>query len=131
MNEDRLLKDLGIPETERRQIEGLYFRRSTSTKVFDAAGPVLTEEQLTPRAVARLATNPPPGIGKMQRRTSKYLLRPYPLGTPCNIEPETARLHSCPTFCCPLRFEVQRQEYDPLAWLAQRGTEPLHEHDQM
>jgi len=46
----------------------------------DPSGLELTEEQQTMRALVRLAANPPLRVGKMQRRTAKALLRPYPLG---------------------------------------------------
>ena len=79
MNEDRLLEELGLPPAERNQIEGLQVgnadpRPGGGTSV----GPSV--EQLSSRAVARLAANPPPEVGRMQRRTAEWLLRPFPLG---------------------------------------------------
>eukprot|EP00966_Prymnesium_polylepis_P111486 2578862-Prymnesium_polylepis.1 len=32
------------------------------------------------RAIVQLAANPPPEVGRMQRRTAESLLRPFPLG---------------------------------------------------
>jgi len=76
INEDRLLKELKLPEAERRQIEGLMVRGSSW--VDGEAG--LTEEQMSSRALVRLAADPPPEVGIIQRRTLSWLLRPYPLG---------------------------------------------------
>ena len=75
VNEDRLLKELGLPKAERNQIEDLL---SSS----DHPGGVLgvTQAQLLTVALIRLAANPPVKVGEMQRRTADYLLRPYPLG---------------------------------------------------
>ena len=39
-----------------------------------------TTQQLSSRAIARLAANPPPEVGVIQRKTKSWLLRPYPLG---------------------------------------------------
>ena len=69
VSEDRLLKMLGLSHLERYEIESL-----STVKVRGGAG--LTEEQLTQRAVARLAADPPPGVAKMQRRTSAWACRP-------------------------------------------------------
>eukprot|EP00966_Prymnesium_polylepis_P122262 2826035-Prymnesium_polylepis.1 len=79
VNEDKFLRQLGLPSSERKQIEGLKLNRSTSISG-EVGGPGLTEAQLTAHAVARLAANPPPTIGAMQRRTADKLLRPFPLG---------------------------------------------------
>lgn len=78
INEDRLLKELGVSEGERYQIEGLATRSSVSRR--KGSGPVLTEEQLLSAAIVRLAALPPPEVRAIQRRTTKWLLRPYPLG---------------------------------------------------
>eukprot|EP00966_Prymnesium_polylepis_P309381 7149015-Prymnesium_polylepis.1 len=75
INEDRLLKELGISVSERNLIEGLSSR---SRKFSSGIG--VTDEQQTFRAVARLAANPTPEVRAMQRRTTNFLLRPYPLG---------------------------------------------------
>mmetsp|Transcript_10776 Transcript_10776/g.28272 ORF Transcript_10776/g.28272 Transcript_10776/m.28272 type:complete len:609 (+) Transcript_10776:1-1827(+) len=75
ISEDRLLSALCLPLAERTLIEGLH---SLSLRTHAGAG--LTEEQLTSRAVFRLTSNPPPEVGKLQRRTSELLLRPFPLG---------------------------------------------------
>jgi len=68
MGEDRLLTELGLSLSERNQIEGL----SAVSEVMEA--------QMAQRAIARLAANPPQVVGDMQRRTSKWLLRTFPLG---------------------------------------------------
>mmetsp|Transcript_74504 Transcript_74504/g.205372 ORF Transcript_74504/g.205372 Transcript_74504/m.205372 type:complete len:583 (+) Transcript_74504:981-2729(+) len=73
INEDRLLRELGLQDEERNQIEGL-----SSTRV--RGGISLTEEQMSSRAIARLAADPPQQVGSFQRRTRAWLLRPYPLG---------------------------------------------------
>eukprot|EP00966_Prymnesium_polylepis_P053485 1236752-Prymnesium_polylepis.1 len=77
INEDQLLKHLGLSGAERNQIEGLQLgARATDSNV----GVSLTEDQLSSRAIVRLAANPPPEAGKLQRRTFQRLLRPFPLG---------------------------------------------------
>ena len=76
INEDRLLSELGLPRAERDQIEGLE-----NTKKVTRRGSTLSiAEELSSRAIIRLAANPPPEVGRMQRRTAERLLRPYPLG---------------------------------------------------
>jgi hypothetical protein len=70
VNEDRMLKLLGISAYERNQIEGLQSSRSQF-----AAG--VTEEQQTTRAVMNFTTNPTRTVGVMQRRTAGWMLRPY------------------------------------------------------
>jgi len=75
INEDKLLKELGLHQAERHQIEGLSaISARGSFTIFS------TEAQLSASAIVRLAANPPPAIGKMQRRTAGWLLRPFPLG---------------------------------------------------
>eukprot|EP00966_Prymnesium_polylepis_P109886 2542685-Prymnesium_polylepis.1 len=71
VNEDRFLKIIGMGDVERSQIEGLQSSQGV---------PGMTEEKLSSRAILLLASNPPPGVGRMQNLTSKSLLRPYPLG---------------------------------------------------
>jgi len=73
VNEDVLLKAIGLSEEERNQIEGL-----TTIQMRGSLG--LTEAQLSTRAIVRLAVDPPAEVGSLQRRTSNWLLRPYPLG---------------------------------------------------
>ena len=81
INEDKLLKILGLPESERSEIEGLM-----SVRVVGGFG--LTEEQLASQAIARLAANPPQDVGVMQKRTTRWLVRPYPLGfASASLEP--------------------------------------------
>ena len=69
INEDRLLKALGISVSERNLIEGLLARSKGQV------GIGLTEEQQTSRAIVRLAANPPPEVKGIQRRTADWLLR--------------------------------------------------------
>jgi len=71
INEDVLLKAIGTSVAERNRIEGLH----TSSA---ATGSELFEEMS--RAIVQLAANPPPEVGRMQRRTAESLLRPFPLG---------------------------------------------------
>jgi len=73
INEDRLLVALGLRRADRDQIEGL-----ASVSVRDKYG--LTVDQLSSRAIAVFAAMSPQEVGAMQRRTSGWLLRPYPLG---------------------------------------------------
>lgn len=83
-NEDRLLALLGLPRAERDQIEGLQAsiwlaRGQTSGNSEGSSSSVgqgLTESQISSRAIARLASNPPQEVGAMQRRTARWLLRP-------------------------------------------------------
>lgn len=78
IDEDRLLKAIGLSSSERSQIEGLQSVRNLAQQSIEFAG--LSVKQISSKAVARLAANPPRDVGVMQRRTSKYLLRPFPLG---------------------------------------------------
>jgi len=78
VNENRFLIEIGLSRGERDVIEGLQTRRASAVGMRDIFG--LTEEQLASRAIARLASNPTPEVGSMQRRTAKWLLRPFPLG---------------------------------------------------
>mmetsp|Transcript_86037 Transcript_86037/g.257812 ORF Transcript_86037/g.257812 Transcript_86037/m.257812 type:complete len:1403 (-) Transcript_86037:178-4386(-) len=71
--EDRLLAVLGLHVVERVQIEGLK-------RTAEASRGGLTSGQKSMRAIARLAADPPPEVGAMQRRTSKKLIRLFPLG---------------------------------------------------
>eukprot|EP00966_Prymnesium_polylepis_P329563 7385247-Prymnesium_polylepis.1 len=74
--EKKMLKLLGISSVEQQQIQGLQIRRRSLVE-----GQIeLTEEQLKSRAILRLAADPPPAVGNMQRCTAKALLRPYPDG---------------------------------------------------
>eukprot|EP00966_Prymnesium_polylepis_P291683 6736857-Prymnesium_polylepis.1 len=76
MNEDRVLRELGLALDVRNEIEGLHGGRSSSAAALSG----LTEEQQMSRAVARLTANPPIEVGVMQRRACSYLVRPFPLG---------------------------------------------------
>jgi len=73
INEDRLLKELGLSAADCNQLEGLHVERSPSE-----VG--RTEEQQVSQAALRLAADPPLAVGRMQQRTTSHLLRPYPLG---------------------------------------------------
>ena len=76
VNEDKLLKLLGLTATERSQIEGLLeTRRPLSSSGTQLALGLSVEQQMT-RARVRLATNPPSRVGDLQRRTQSWLLRP-------------------------------------------------------
>ena len=75
VNEDALLKAMGVSAVERNQIEGLQVMQSSHGGV-----PILTEEQQTARAIVRLAKYPPPEVAVLQQRTAARLLRPFPLG---------------------------------------------------
>jgi len=77
INEDKLLVAFGLPRSERNQIEDLQRMRRAAlvTSPTDHEG-----AQFSASALARLAANPPPTVGKIQRRTSGWLLRPFPLG---------------------------------------------------
>ena len=72
-SEDRYLKELGLPAEVRNRLEGLLVGRASS---HDGQ----TEEQQVSRAIIQLASDPPPTVGKMQRRSARWLMRPYPLG---------------------------------------------------
>ena len=81
MNEDTLLVHLGLSTPERNQIEGLQTsRRNVTSRRLSQSELGLTDEQLSTHAIARLAANPPSGVGEFQRKTRGWLLRPYPLG---------------------------------------------------
>jgi len=76
--ESRLLMEIGVPNSERNQIMGLQRRASELGTLSGPGG--LTEPQLVARAIGRLATDPPQLVGAMQRRTTSWLLRPFPEG---------------------------------------------------
>ena len=73
INEERMLKEMGVPSYERRKIQGLRVKNVSSHSG-------LSEEQQSANAIARLAANPPLQVGQMQRHTARWLLRPFPLG---------------------------------------------------
>ena len=79
INEDRLLVEIGLSAEERSLIEGLQNARRASVAAASLGGN-LTDEQLSSKAIVRLARDPPPAVGNIQRRTCKWLLRPFPLG---------------------------------------------------
>jgi len=71
INEDKLLRELGLSDSERYLIEG-----------FQAGQGVLgrTEKSSSKAALVRLAADPSPQVHAMQRRSLRWLFRPYPLG---------------------------------------------------
>jgi len=79
INEDRFLAEIGLSTEERSLIEGLQNARRASVAASSLGGS-LTDEQLSSKAIVRLARDPPPAVGNFQRRTCKWLLRPFPLG---------------------------------------------------
>ena len=98
MNEDRLLRVLELPVAERNQIEGLQTGRAhvhgeTHAATRARQGVELSAEQLSSVAIVRLAANPPPAVGVMQRRTAHKLLRPYPLGLVSHARSSTSFHH--------------------------------------
>eukprot|EP00966_Prymnesium_polylepis_P280643 6484300-Prymnesium_polylepis.1 len=78
INENKLLTSLGIPKAERDLIEGLRMKPSPEFGVQGRYS--LTEAQLSSRAIVRLELDPPPKVGRLQQRTARRLLRPFPLG---------------------------------------------------
>ena len=76
--ENKLLRELGLSSQERDQIEGLFVRRPSSAGF--VVPPGHDHQQLSARAIVRLAADPPGAVGIMQQRTTRWLLRPFPLG---------------------------------------------------
>eukprot|EP00966_Prymnesium_polylepis_P112430 2601017-Prymnesium_polylepis.1 len=72
VGEDRLLREMGTSHTDRNQIEGL---QSSSADLMQCTFG-LTNEQLSSRALMRIAADPPPDVGSLQRRTADWILRP-------------------------------------------------------
>jgi len=72
-NEDRLLKEMGLTSEERNQVEGL-------SQVKMSVGPGISAAQLASITINRLAFDPPPGIFRIQQRTTHWLVRPFPHG---------------------------------------------------
>jgi len=77
ISEDQLLIVLGLSENERSQIEGL---RIGSSALQRKSRSLQAEEKLSSNAIVRLAANPPPEAGWLQRRSLYWLLRAFPLG---------------------------------------------------
>ena len=77
VSEGVLLKLMGLSADERYQIEGLQVR-GASAKSYVAG--MASLEQISSRAVVRLAQNPPAAVGSIQRRTANWLIRLYPNG---------------------------------------------------
>ena len=79
INEDRLLKELGVSLDERNQIEGLQAQRTSreNRRLWSSSA----DQPLASHPLVRLAANPPPEVGIMQQRTCRgWLVRPFPLG---------------------------------------------------
>ena len=145
MNEERLLKLLGLPKADRNQIEGLRTGRIVVDGQRNALE-LLTEAQLAARAINRFAGDPLPEVGSMQRRTAHKLLRPYPHGmapvrdrTPDSILALGARrTHLFHRAAAPLlsplirwyRFEIFWKEYEPASCMACWRTERRAQHEQ-
>ena len=79
INENELLKQLGVSREDRDLIEGLQIRMPLKGPQRDTRVG-LTEQQLSSGALARFVRDPPSAVGHMQQRTSEWLLRPFPLG---------------------------------------------------
>jgi len=77
INEDRLLRELGLPTRVRNQIEGLHLGRKVRGGD-DGLG--ADDAQLASNALLALAHDPPSEVGKIQRLTSRNLMRPCPHG---------------------------------------------------
>lgn len=121
MNEDRFMKLLGISSAERYQLEGLQLGRSSALSGF-------TEEQQISRAVIRLTADPPAAVGKLQRLTAQWLVRPYPAGE----EHKSCRPHriwsqTSAFFCGVHRTSHEWEEHVAASVLADRGAKCLSE----
>jgi hypothetical protein len=79
ISEARFLTALGVNRVEKQQIIGLGVT-TRNHKAGDES--FVSQEQHASRALVRLATDPPPAVGKVQRNASKWLLRPFPDGRP-------------------------------------------------
>jgi hypothetical protein len=110
MNEDRFLKLLGISSAERYQLEGLQLGRSSALSGF-------TEEQQISHAVIRLTADPPAAVGKLQRLTAQWLVRPYPAGEDEERNPCLPQL-ICLPFCVGTGLRTSGKNMSPLpCWL--------------
>jgi len=78
VNERRLLDMLGLSRVDQYLIEGLQVQDIPSAISGDHV--MLSEDQLSTRTSARLAADPPPQVGHLQRLTARWLMRPYPHG---------------------------------------------------
>ena len=75
IEEDRLLREMGLSASERHIIEGLRRQRSPSGAATPDAMSEFTEDSRSRLALVRLAANPPPETGALQRLTASWLLR--------------------------------------------------------
>ena len=78
ISEPRFLTALGVNRVEKQQIAGLGVITQNQTAGDQSF--VSSLEQLASRALVRLAIDPPPTVGHVQRRSSSWLLRPFPDG---------------------------------------------------
>ena len=79
LSENKLLNEIALPEAEQKLICGLQLGASPSS-IIVRGGTILSETQLANLAIVRLARDPPPRVGRMQRRAAGILLRVYPHG---------------------------------------------------
>ena len=79
LDENGLLKRIGVTRADRDRIEGLQSGISNSSVVAQGRRS-FTGLQVANEAVARVARDPPTQVGVMQWRTTEKLLRIYPLG---------------------------------------------------
>ena len=80
IDEDKLLRTLKVPGSERSLIEGVMpWHRSSYRGGVGASNSVMS-------AIVRLAANPPDKVGVWQLRTASWLIRLFPHGAPAEIE---------------------------------------------
>ncbi|KAL1507405.1 hypothetical protein AB1Y20_008247 [Prymnesium parvum] len=82
-DEQRLLEALKLSRAEKNQLMGLGAQNGAlfgMHHVTTVGASLSKDEAVMANAAARLANDPPITIGRMQRRTVNWLLRPYPLG---------------------------------------------------
>ena len=79
ISEHKLLSAIGLSHAERDQIEGLQIGGASASRR-SSNEVALTEQQMMSHAAFQLSSNPPAKVGSMQRRTSQWLLRLFPLG---------------------------------------------------
>jgi hypothetical protein len=91
INEDKLLRELSVSRIDRSQIEGLTKSKGKGGK----HSPEAHKKLLSSRALLQLAADPPAEVGRMQRRSTQWLIRVYPLGARCRASnsPWPCRLH--------------------------------------
>jgi len=77
-SEAKFLALLGLPKAERKLMQGLNVSRSLLAGAGHGASH--SDSQLSALATVRLAVDPPLEVGKLQGRTSNWLLRIFPHG---------------------------------------------------